>query len=89
MIYPGVGDNPTIVQALYRISFGLGGPGFSVPFGILLAGVSITAGFSRLLPRWLVIIGIGIAIIGQLSWFEILNIRLLPLIPLTRFPGYL
>ena len=89
MIYPGVGDNPTIVQTLYRISFGLGGPGFSVPFGILLAGISITAGFSRLLPRWLVIVGIAIAIIGELSWFEILNIRLLPLIPLTRFPGYL
>ena len=89
MIYPGVADDPAVTQALYRVSFGLGGPGFSVPFGILLAGIAITAGFYRLLPRWLVAIGIVIAIIGQLSWFEILNIKLLPLIPLTRFPGYL
>ena len=89
MIYPGVAQDPALTQALYRISFGLGGPGFSVSFGILLAGISVTAGFYRLLPRWIVIFGIAVAVIGELSWFEILNIRLLPLIPLTRFPGYL
>jgi len=88
-IYPGVAQDPALTQALYRVSFGLGGHGFSVPFGILLAGVSITAGFYRLLPKWIVIFGILIAIIGELSWFQMLNIRLLPLIPLTRFPGYL
>jgi hypothetical protein len=89
MIYPGVSQDAALTQALYRVSFGLGGPGFSVPFGILLAGVSITAGFYRLLPKWIVIFGVLIAIIGELSWFQMLNIRLLPLIPLTRFPGYL
>jgi hypothetical protein len=89
MIYPGVAQDAALTQALYRISFGLGGPGFSVPFGILLAGVSVTAGFYRLLPRWMVATGILIAVVGELSWFEMLNIRLLPLIPLTRFPGFL
>lgn len=89
MIYPGVAQDPALLQALYRISFGLGGPGFSVPFGILLAGISVTAGFYRLLPKWLVAVGLIIALIGELSWFEILNIKFLPLIPLTRFPGYL
>lgn len=88
-IYPGVPQDAALTQALYRISFGLGGPGFSVPFGIFLAGVSVTAGFYRLLPRWMVVAGIVIAVVGELSWFEMLNIRLLPLIPLTRFPGYL
>jgi hypothetical protein len=43
MIYPGVPQDAALTQALYRVSFSLGGPGFSVPFGILLAGVSITA----------------------------------------------
>ena len=89
MIYPGVADDPALTQALYRISFALGGPGFSVPFGIFLAGVAITAGFHRLLPRWMVAAGLVVAAIGELSWFQIVNIRLLPLIPLTRFPGYL
>jgi hypothetical protein len=89
MTYAEVFHDAGLTQALYRISFGLGGPGFSVPFGILIAGVSITAGFYRLLPRWIVIVGIVVAVIGELSWFEIVNIKLLPLIPLTRFPGLL
>jgi len=37
----------------------------------------------------MVVAGIVIAVVGELSWLEMLNIRLLPLIPLTRFPGYL
>lgn len=89
MIYPGVAQDAALTQALYRISFGLGGPGFSVPFGILIAGISITAAFYRLLPRWIVVFGIMVAVIGELSWFQMLNIKLLPLIPLTRFPGYI
>jgi hypothetical protein len=89
MTYPGVAQDSPLTQAIYRISFGLGGPGFSVPFGILLAGVSITAGFYKLLPRWIVVLGIVVAVIGELSWFEMLSMKLLPLIPLTRFPGYI
>ena len=89
MTYPGIPQESGLTQALYRIGFGLGGPGFSVPFGILLAGVAVTAGLYRLLPKWLVVTGVLIALIGELSWFEILNAKLLPLIPLTRFPGYL
>jgi len=89
MTYPGIPQESGLTQALYRMGFGLGGPGFSVPFGILLAGISVTAGFYRLLPRWIVFLGVLIAILGELSWFEMLNIKLLPLIPLTRFPGFL
>ncbi len=89
MTYPGVAQDSSLIQALYRFSFSLGGPGFSVPFGLLLAGVSVTAGFRKLLPKWLVVTGIIIAAIGELSWFEIVFPKLLPLIPLTRFPGYI
>ena len=31
MSYPGVAQDATLIQALYRFSFALGGPGFSVP----------------------------------------------------------
>jgi hypothetical protein len=48
MAYPGVAQDPTLTQTLYRLQFALGGPGFSVPFGLLIAGVSITAGFTKL-----------------------------------------
>jgi hypothetical protein len=89
LTYPRVAEDPSLLEALYRISFGLGGPGFSVPFGLLIAGISVTAGFYKLLPKWLVITGILIAVIGELSWFEILTFKAVALIPLTRFPGYL
>ena len=86
--YPGVSSNADLVQAIYRIAFGIGGPGYSVPFGLLAAGISIPAAFSRLLPKWVVILGIGVGVVGVLSWFEMLNVQLVPLIPLTRFPGF-
>jgi hypothetical protein len=88
MTYPGISEAGPLIQALYRIQFALGGPGFSVPFGLLLAGISITAGVARLLPKWLVVLGILIAAMGELSWLDILFAKALPLIPLTRFPGF-
>jgi hypothetical protein len=42
-------------------------------------------GLYKLLPKWIVILGPGVAVAGELSWFEILNVKLLPL---TRFPGF-
>ena len=89
MTYPEVARNAPVLQFAYRVSFAFGGPGFAVPFGLLLAGIAVTAGFTRLLPKWLVISGLVIAAIGELSWFDILVPRALPLIPLTRFPGFL
>lgn len=89
LTYRDIAQDHTLVHALYRISFSVGGPGFSIPFGIFIAGVSVTAGLTRLIPRWLMWSGIAIAICGELSWFEILSVKFLPLIPLTRFPGFL
>jgi hypothetical protein len=88
MTYPGISQDANLLQALYRISFGLGGPGYSVFFGLLAAGISVTAGLYKLLPKWIVILGLVVAVVGELSWFEILNVKLLPLVPLTRFPGF-
>ncbi len=88
MSYPGIAQEPGVLQALYRLQFALGGPGFSVPLGLLIAGVTITAGFNKLLPKWIVIFGVVVAAIGELSWLDILFPQALPLIPLTRFPGF-
>ena len=89
MSYPEVAQDTALIQALYRFGFALGGPGFSVPFGLLIAGIAVTAGIGRLLPRWLAGIGLVIAAAGELSWFQIVFPKLLFLIPLTRFPGFL
>jgi hypothetical protein len=87
MTYPGIPENADVLHALYRVSFAIGGPGYSVPFGLLAAGISIPAAFYKLMPKWVIILGLIVAVIGELSWFEILSVKLLPLIPLARFPG--
>jgi hypothetical protein len=89
MTYPDIAREPALLHALYRISFGIGGPGFSVPFGIFIAGVAVSAGLTKLIPRWLIWFGIAIAVCGEVSWFEMVNGKFLPFIPLTRFPGFL
>ena len=88
MLRPGIVEQPSVVLALYYVGFGLGGPGFSVPMGLLMAGVSVTAAFLNLLPRWVVVLGIILAVAGELSWLHLAFPKLLFLIPLVRFPGF-
>lgn len=89
LAYPDVAQDTGVLRALYYFGFAVGGVGFSVPFGLLMAGVSVSAGCKRLLPKWLVVFGIGLGIIGELSWLYLIVPQALFLIPLTRFPGLL
>jgi len=88
MSYPGIAQEPALLQALYRLTFALGGRGFSVPFGLAHCGRFGDSGFQELLPKWIVILGVVVALLGELSWLDILFPKVLFLIPLTRFPGY-
>jgi hypothetical protein len=88
MLRPGVIQQPTLVLALYYLGYALGGPGFSVPMGLLMAGVSVTAAFMKLLPRWVIILGLVLAVAGEISWLHLAFPKLLFLIPLVRFPGF-
>jgi hypothetical protein len=89
MLHPGVIENTPTLLALYYLAYALGGPGFSIPMGLFLAGLSITAGFARLLPRWFVVIGILLALVGESSLLHLVYPKLLFLVPLTRFPGFI
>jgi hypothetical protein len=89
MAYPGIADDAAVLRALYYLTFSVGGVGFSVPFGLLIAGVCIPASFMQALPRWLVIVGLAVAICGVMSWLSLLIPQFIALIPLTRFPGFL
>jgi hypothetical protein len=89
MARPGVADNGTLTLALYHLQIAFGGVGFSVPLGLLLGGVSIPAAFMRLLPKW--VIGLGLLLFGiaELSSLNIISSATLFLVPLTRFPGFI
>jgi hypothetical protein len=89
MAYPGIADEAAVVRALYYIVFAVGGVGFSVPMGLLLAGISIPALVMKLLPKWLIIFGLILGAIGELSFFSLGLPSAVFLIPLTRFPSFL
>jgi hypothetical protein len=70
------------------LSFLLGGVVFSVGFGLLAAGISVTSYFMRLLPRWMVAVGMLVAIAGELSSFSLIAFPANFFIPATRFVGF-
>ena len=88
MIHPGITQDAIVTTALYYLSYAFGGPGFSVPMGLLMAGVCIPAYFAKLLPRWIVVLGLLLAVAGELSWFNLVFPQALFLIPLVRFVGF-
>jgi len=89
MIHPGVTQDVALTTALYYLSYAFGGPGFSVPMGLLMAGVCVPAALRKLLPKWIVAFGLLLAIAGELSWFNLVFPKTLFLIPLVRFPGFI
>jgi hypothetical protein len=86
---PGIASDTTVTTALYYMMYALGGPGYSVPLGLLIAGVSITCWFYKLLPRWICVFGFFLAACGEVSWLNLELPQALFLIPLTRFPGFI
>jgi hypothetical protein len=87
--YPGIAHQTAVLRALYYLVFATGGVGFSVPMGLLIAGLSVPAAVMKLLPKWLVIFGLALGIIGELSALSLVVPQALFLIPLTRFPGFI
>jgi hypothetical protein len=88
MSHTGIAQDVTLTQALYFLGYGLGGPGYSVPLGLLMAGISVPLLFYRLVPRWIPILGLVLAACGELSWLSLEFPSAALLIPLTRFPGF-
>jgi len=89
MAYPGIATDGNLIRALYYVMFITGGIGYSVPLGLLIAGISVPSWFMKTLPKWLTISGIALAVFGEASTFFMITPNLLFLIPLTRFPGFI
>jgi hypothetical protein len=89
MSRPAVAQNAGVLTPLYFLVYGFGGVGFSVPMGLLIAGIAIPSAFQKLLPKWLVVFGLVLAAAGELSWLHLMLFpHLLYLIPLVRFPAF-
>ncbi len=86
---PEVSASAHVVKAVFFLSFLCGGVFYAVGFGLLAAGISITSHFMRLLPRWLVVLGIAVAVTGELSSLSLIAYPANFFIPITRFVGFL
>jgi hypothetical protein len=84
LVQPDLGPE---TRALHLLSWATGGPGFVVPFGLLVAGVAVTGGLSRKLPRWVLWSGLFVAIAAELSSLSIAFSPAMYLLPLARFTG--
>jgi len=82
---PGISD--ATAHALHLFSFAAGGPGFVVPFGLLLAGIATVAGLQAFIPRWLMTLGLIFAAIAELSVFAFVLPAAAFLLPVARFSG--
>jgi len=85
---PEVSASLVATRVLFFMSFLFGGASFAVAFGLLAAGVSVTSHFARLLPRWLVVLGMIVAVAGELSSLSLIAYPANLGIPVTRFVGF-
>lgn len=85
---PGVAEDPANARVLQLLAFATGGPGHVVPLGLLVAGASITAGLTRLIPRWLMFFGVALALVAELSTLVLIAEPAAYFLPLARFPSF-
>lgn len=82
---PGVAAKPGAVAVLQAIGFDGGGPGFAMFMALFVAGVSVAVGLKKLIPRWLMWLGMVVAVAGEASALTLLNFTAGYFIPVARF----
>lgn len=86
---PDVTASAPLAKGISFLSFLFGGATYAIGFGLLAAGVSVTSFFAHTLPRWLVFLGMLVAITGVLSWLSLLAYPANFFIPITRYIGFI
>ncbi len=86
---PGVAGEAGAMRALQLLGFATGGAGHVVTLGLLLAGVSVPSAFAKLIPRWLVWLGLIVAAVCELSALSLVFPGVSILLPLGRFPAFI
>jgi len=84
---PAIAQSAGAVRSLQLLGFAAGGPGFVAPLGLLFAAVSLTAGLNRLIPRWLMWLGVVLAVACELSTLMLLTWSAAVFIRIGRFGG--
>jgi hypothetical protein len=86
---PGIATEAGVSRSLQLFGFATGGPGHVATLGLLLAGVSVPSAFAKLIPSWLVWLGLIVAAICELSALSLVFPMAGILLPLGRFPAFI
>jgi hypothetical protein len=84
---PEVAASSPVVRALHFLVFLSGGPAFAIGMGLLAGGVSVSSHFTGVLPKWVVRLGLLVAVTGALSTFGLISLFMTVAIPITRVGG--
>ncbi len=84
---PEVTGDAALTHALAFLAFIAGGTGYAVGLGLLCAGIAVPAFILHLMPRWLAVVGLVLAVVGEAAWLSMLVEPLQYLIPVARFLG--
>jgi hypothetical protein len=84
---PGIASDPGITRGIQLLGFASGGTGNVTTSGLLIAGISVTAGFARQVPRWIMWTGLVLAAISVFSMLNMIIPQTSVLLPVGRFLG--
>jgi hypothetical protein len=84
---PGITNDPGTTRIMQLLAFATGGTGAVVLSGLLIAGICVTAGIDRIIPRWVMWLGLVIALISVLSMINLVAPDVSILLPIGRFLG--
>jgi hypothetical protein len=76
--------NRDLIHALHLGLFATGGVGFIAAAGLLMLGGSLSGGLSRLLPRWVMWLGLALGVLAEVSTLTLLSSSLAVLLPIVR-----
>jgi hypothetical protein len=82
---PEITIDPGVIHLVHLALFAFGGIGHVAAAGLLLAGASLAAGISGLLPRWLMWLGLTLAAVSELATFTLIVREAAYLLPIARF----
>lgn len=77
-----------VAEALHLFLFATGGIGYVAAVGLLMAGVSIAAGVHGLVPRWVTVLGIALAVLCELATLSLIVPVAVYLVPLARLGSF-
>lgn len=84
---PEILEHTELIRLMHDLAFITGGPGFTVPAGLLVAGIAVPGLLARLLPRWHAWAGLVIAGLAMIATLTVAIPELSILLPIVRFPA--